>query len=272
MTSLPDPNPEVRGILYPMGKVSKRTRVTFLQVVCGVALLWAAGGWGADSTRVPNRKFPMVAVSPLLAPGLDENQVLEVTEALREELVNSGEVRVMERAYFERLVTEKSLSAFPGCDQVDCAVEWGRQLSMDKMVVGSVEKQNQSYSISAQLIDVDQKRVLGTSHGEGRGAFEEVVFALVPNLVLELVADFLHDQSLASLPMPFLGEENLAPETPGPIGPNHPNLLWFWGLGTTSRESMAPLEGTATSPVLQDSTLPIVDPCREPRESIWPIP
>lgn len=132
-------------------------------------------------------RTPMVAVMPLaLGPGVDSGASQVISEALSDELLRTGKARIMERSQMEAILREQGFQQSGACDANECAVEVGKLLSIDRMVVGSLGRLGGSYSLSVRLVDVQTGEVLGSSRRMQRGEIDEVVAKMLPALAREL--------------------------------------------------------------------------------------
>lgn len=159
------------------------------RVLFAVGGLWVisflpvqAAGKPAD----PGNRLPFVAVMPITGAGIEASALQVVTDGLSDELVKTGKVRVMERSQMENILKEQGFQQSGACDGSECAVEIGKLLSIDKMVVGSLGKIGSSWSLSVRAVDVGSGEVVGASRRMQRGDIDEVVSDLLPTVATEL--------------------------------------------------------------------------------------
>ena len=79
-----------------------------------------------------------VAVMPLQAKGVTANEADVLTDGVVSRLQQSGTLRVLERAQMDQVLREQGFAKSGACDGAECAVEVGRLLSVDRILVGSV--------------------------------------------------------------------------------------------------------------------------------------
>jgi hypothetical protein len=146
-------------------------------------------GWSQARTETSSKPahLPLVAIMPLKTQGIDENSSAIVTDALGTEILRTGAFRVMERSQMDRILKEQGFQQSGACDGAECAVEMGKLLAIDRMVVGSVGKLGSSWTVSARLVDVATGEVLGSSMRMKQGDIEVVATDLLPPLVRDLV-------------------------------------------------------------------------------------
>lgn len=134
-----------------------------------------------------SNKLPMVAVMPLSSVDVKGSASQVVADALSDELLKTGKVRVMERAQMETILKEQGFAQSGACDGSECAVEVGKLLSIDRMVVGSLGQIGSSWSLSLRAVDVSTGEVLGSSRRQQKGEIDEVTTGIVPVVAQEMV-------------------------------------------------------------------------------------
>jgi formylglycine-generating enzyme required for sulfatase activity len=136
-------------------------------------------------------KTPLVAIIPLTGNGVDEATSASVTEALSDELMKTGQLRVMERSQMERILKEQGFQKSGACDGSECAVEVGKLLSINRMVVGTLGKLGSAWTFSVRGVDVQTGEIVGSARRQQKGEIEDVVPFVMPGLADELVAAML---------------------------------------------------------------------------------
>jgi TolB-like protein len=165
-----------------MSTIGKPLARTFVMQVILIALLPLA------LAQAQERKIPTIAVMPLSGPGLDAAASQAITDGLADELIKTGKVRVMERSQMESILKEQGFQQSGACDGSECAVQIGKLLSIEQMIVGSVGKLGNSYSVMVRSVDVKTGEVVATSRKVQRGEIDEVVVSVLPTLAQELTA------------------------------------------------------------------------------------
>jgi curli biogenesis system outer membrane secretion channel CsgG len=110
-------------------------RRLFLWLFLVAFLPFFVGAVKSDSFKVP-----MVAVMPFTGRSLDADASDGIAATLATDLLNTGKFRVMERSQMESILKEQGFQKSGACDGSECAVEVGKLLSVDHMVVGTVAK------------------------------------------------------------------------------------------------------------------------------------
>lgn len=138
---------------------------------------------GPKAERLPN-----LAVMRLESSRLDTADLEVLRDALTVELQNSGRVRVMERSQMNAILAEQGFQKTGSCDASDCAVEVGRLLAVDRMVLGSAGKLGETWSVTLRLVNVETGEVAASVRDSRSGSIEVLLSQSVPKLAADLVS------------------------------------------------------------------------------------
>lgn len=176
------------------------------------------GGAGAGSStgsasvgQVRTDSRPLLAVLPFEGKKVDADEVAIISEALASDLMRTGRVRVMERGQMDKILKEQGLQSSGLCDGGECAVEMGRLLGIDQMVVGSVGQLGRTYIISARLVSVATGEVIRSSSRSQQGAIDRMLTELVPRVAQDLVGEAAPANAAAPAPEPASPPRTAAP-------------------------------------------------------------
>lgn len=164
-----------------------------LRLLSLLILLLAIAGWGPGAEAA---QTSTVAVMPLVGQGVDEASTQVATDALSDELLRTGKVRVMERSQMEAILKEQGFQRSGACDGAECAVQVGKLLSIGKMVVGTLGRIGSTYSLSVRIVDVETGEVVGSVRRLWRGEIDQAVSEVIPAAAQEIAA------RISGTPMP----------------------------------------------------------------------
>jgi curli biogenesis system outer membrane secretion channel CsgG len=108
-------------------------------------------------------------------------------DALIVELQNSGNARVMERSQMNTILKEQGFQRSGACDASECAVEIGKLLAVDRMVLGSVGKLGETWSMTLRMVDVRTGEVLTSVRDTRTGSIDVLLKESVPLLAAQLL-------------------------------------------------------------------------------------
>jgi hypothetical protein len=199
------------------GDSSTWKRVGFLLFIC--IGLCAPSRLQAASPK-STKRVPNVAVLPLSAQGVDSASAQVLTDALSDELLKSGKVRVMERSQMTEVLKEQGFQNGGACDQSECAVQMGKLLGIDKIVVGSLGRFGSTYTLSLRGVDVGTGEVVASVRKLQKGEMDAILTDLLPSVAQELAASLsggtpvIDSSSMVAVSAPTPVLEVVAPAPP----------------------------------------------------------
>lgn len=102
---------------------------------------------------------PTVAVMELTGSGLTGSQMLALTNRLGTELFKADSFTVIERGEMDEILREQGFQQ-TGCTDAACAIEAGQLLNAQYIIVGSVDKVENVYSLNVRQVDVGSGEVV----------------------------------------------------------------------------------------------------------------
>lgn len=127
----------------------------------------------------PREKIAL-AVLDFEGKNVDQSKAEAVTDLLRTELFNTGSFKVIERQKVRQIIEEQRFQS-SGMTDTDRAVEIGRLLNVQKIMIGTVTQLGSTYIINTRIVDVQSAAVVLAEAVERRGGEEEL-----PNAIAEL--------------------------------------------------------------------------------------
>ena len=136
------------------------------------------------------------------------------------ELMNTGKFRVMERSQMESILKEQGFAQSGACDGSECAIEMGKLLSVDQMVLGSIAKVGDIYTMTARLVSVQTGEILKSATRNSKADIGAILTDILPQLALAL-ADVKQPEPVAVAPAaPIVAAPAAAPSiSPAPSEP-----------------------------------------------------
>src|SRR5664279_4315863 len=147
-------------------------------------MLCIPGIVAAQDASVP--KLPSVAVMPLQAKGVTIIDADVITDAIATQLQQSGTQRVLERAQMDQILKEQGFQQSGACEGGECALQMGKILSVDRILVGSVGLVGHTYTLNLRMVKVGTGEVLRSDMKSCRGSIDDVLTKLVPETVADL--------------------------------------------------------------------------------------
>lgn len=136
-----------------------------------------------------------VAVNDLVPRGVAPTDVEILGDRLRAELLATGAVRVMERSQMDQILKEQAFQQSGACEGGECAVQIGKLLAVDRMVVGSVGRIGELYTVQLRILDVGTGEIVFGANQDHAGRIEGLLSKVVPDLARRLAAAMATDSS-----------------------------------------------------------------------------
>ncbi len=95
-----------------------------------------------------------IAVSDFEAHEVSAMDASTIADLLRTELINSQSFTVLERSNMSTILAEQHFQQ-TGCTTNECAVQMGKILNIEKILIGSFSKLLNLYSINVRLVDIE---------------------------------------------------------------------------------------------------------------------
>lgn len=130
----------------------------------------------------------LVAVEDLTAQGVSGSDASILSDRLRADLLNTNVFRVMERGQMDKVLKEQAFEASGACEGGQCAVQLGRLLSVDRLVVGSVGRIGTVYTLQVRLLDVTTGEVVASATEDRSGAIDGLLTKSIPAIAKKLAA------------------------------------------------------------------------------------
>ena len=136
------------------------------------------------STQLQSQTKPTIAVLNLEAKNVGQETAEAVADILSTELFNSQRFKVIERQAITRILEEQKLQ-MTGVTDMSQAVEIGKVLNVEKILIGSVSRLGESYIINTRLVNVKSGALevaQNASSNRGESGLTEAITDLVAKM------------------------------------------------------------------------------------------
>ncbi len=134
---------------------------------------------------------PVAALLPLSAQGgVSSNSIPIITDTLYASVLKSQWFRLVTREDMAKILTEHKLQMSDICDSSTRAVEFGKILNAEKMLIGTASKLGTTYQVVLKLVNVETGEIEKAGQAEGSGNVNVLM-----QLVKRAAADLLNKPS-----------------------------------------------------------------------------
>jgi len=142
--------------------------------------------------RPTQPKKPTVAVLDFDARGgISKEEAASLSDAFQTELFSTNGFVIVDRNRIKAILTEQGFQQSEACSQVECIVDVGRILKVEKMFAGNIGKVGRIYNVNVQLIDVVTAQIVSQKNRKHDGALEELLTEVIPEIADEMAGEIL---------------------------------------------------------------------------------
>ena len=100
--------------------------------------------------------------------------------------VTSISYTLVERSQMDKIFDEFDVQN-TGCTDISCAIEFGKMLNVERIVIGSIGLVGETYSIQARIVYVETSKTLEVSKETFKGPRDNLLTVVIPGIVHELM-------------------------------------------------------------------------------------
>jgi hypothetical protein len=115
--------------------------------LCSAILIFAIGAFSQTEQK------PILAILNLSSQTVSQTDTSSIINFIQQEFFNSQKYQLIERLRIEKFLQEIHFQQSTLCD-ADCLARIGKQLAAQKVVIGTLNKLGNAYSIQLSMIDV----------------------------------------------------------------------------------------------------------------------
>ena len=134
----------------------------------------------------------IIAVFEFENNGLDPREVRQLSTRLESEMVKLGDFKVVERAKIDDILKEQKLQISGSVEET--LVDVGKLLGANQIILGSIGKIGDVFTLSAKLVDVESGELLTSSDFDAKKGLSEFLGEGLKNVALELTGVSLEMQ------------------------------------------------------------------------------
>ena len=120
--------------------------------------------------------------------GLTKGEAASLSDQFSGELFATGEFTVIDRNRIKAILQEQGFQQSEACNQVECVVDVGRILKVEKMFVGTIGKVGQTFSVTIQMIDITSAEVQMNKKRLYSGQVDELATDIIPEMAAEMAS------------------------------------------------------------------------------------
>jgi len=130
------------------------------------------------------KRLPTVAVLSFTGEGIDEKDLVTVTNRFENELLATDSFKIVERRDIDKILREQGFQESGACDNSECSVEVGKLLSAEGIYTGEVAHIGKTWTLSVKMTDVGSGQTVFSHVLDINGSLEDVLRGGCPEMAL----------------------------------------------------------------------------------------
>ena len=118
--------------------------------------------------------------------GISKEEAASLSDIFQSRLVEFGEFNVVDRSRIKVILQEQGFQQSEACSQVECIVEAGKILKVERMFAGTIGKIGRVYNVNIQLIDIATSQIIQNKSRQHSGDVDELATEIVPDMAKEM--------------------------------------------------------------------------------------
>jgi TolB-like protein len=122
---------------------------------------------------------------------MSKDEAASLSDMFQSYVVDTDEFIVVDRSRIKTLMQELGFQQSGVCSDVECVVEAGKILKVEKMFAGTIGRVGKIYSVNIQMIDVATARIEINKSRQHDGTVEGIAEMIIPEMVEEIVSQMI---------------------------------------------------------------------------------
>lgn len=145
----------------------------------------------AQRAQTPSKKLNVAVLDFDARGGLTKEEAATLSDAFQTEIVTVGEFTVVDRQRIRQILQEQGFQQSEACSQVECIVEAGKILKVERMFAGTIGKVGQLFNVNIQVIDIATAQIISNKAQQHRGDIEDLLSEIIPNMARQMAGEMV---------------------------------------------------------------------------------
>jgi TolB-like protein len=137
----------------------------------------------------PAKKLNIAVLDFDARGGITKEEAASLSDIFQAQLVQMNEFIVVDRNRIKAVLQEQGFQQSEACSQVECVVDVGRILKVEKMFAGTIGKVGKIFNVNIQLIDIATAQIVTTKSRQYGGPLEDLATDIIPEISQEMARD-----------------------------------------------------------------------------------
>jgi TolB-like protein len=143
----------------------------------------------SQENKLQKKKINLAVLEFEARGGVSKEDAASLSDAFQGQIIETNEFIVVDRNRIKSILQEQGFQQSEACSQVECIVEVGKILKVEKMFAGTIGKVGKIYTINIQVIDIATAQIMQNKSRRHDGAIEELLTDIIPELAAEMAKE-----------------------------------------------------------------------------------
>jgi len=147
-----------------------------------------------NSALSQQKKYQIAVLDFEARSGVSAGEAASLSDIFCGNLVQTGKYIVVERNRIKAILMEQGFQQTEACSSVECVVEAGKILKVQKIFTGTVGKIGRLYTLSVQMIDVATAQIESNKSRQHSGDIEDLATTIIPEIATEITEELTGEE------------------------------------------------------------------------------
>ena len=142
----------------------------------------------ARRQTTPKKKINIAVLDFDARAGISREEAASLSDIFQGEMVQTGEFSVVDRNRIKAILEEQGFQQSESCSQVECIVQVGNILKVEKMFAGTIGKVGRRFTVNIQMIDISTAQIEMSIPRQYEGDIEDLAAEIIPEIAAQMAS------------------------------------------------------------------------------------
>jgi TolB-like protein len=140
----------------------------------------------ANAQKSSPKKINIAVLDFEAREGVGRGEAASLSDIFNSQLAQTGQYTIVDRNRIKAILNEQGFQQSEACSSVECVVEVGKILKVQKIFTGVIGKIGRLYTVNVQLINVTTAQIELNKGRQHEGEIEDLATIIIPEIAAEM--------------------------------------------------------------------------------------
>lgn len=140
----------------------------------------------ASAQKSTSKKINIAVLDFDAREGIGRGEAASLSDIFSAQLAQTGQYTIVDRNRIKAILTEQGFQQSEACSSVECVVEVGKILNVQKIFAGVIGKVGRLYTVNVQLINIATAQIELTKGRRHEGEIEDLAKTVIPEIAADM--------------------------------------------------------------------------------------